>query len=241
LTLQNKPVLGRDVATAKQTTPRTIAIDGPVASGKSAVGSLLSRRLGYRFLDTGVMYRAFAWWTLEQGVDPRDEEAVGKLAQTVRMDVSTAAADNDAFNRIEVGGVDATPFLARPDVEANVSLVSRVPAVRAAMVAIQRRMVESGGVIVVGRDIGTVVLPDAALKVYLDASREERARRRYVQAKARGDTTTLDAVLQELARRDKIDSSRKASPLRPADDAIILNTDGLELEQVVDKILAMTR
>ena len=232
----------REISTTPQKPPRTIAIDGPGASGKSAVGGLLARRLGYRFLDTGVMYRALTWLILEQGTRPQDEETVGRAAKSVRMDVSTAPPDRDEPSSVSVNGRDATQFLARPDVEANVSLVSRLPAVREAMVAIQRR--EAGrpaGIVVAGRDIGTVVLPDADLKVYLDASPEERARRRQEQAERRGDAMTQEDVLGDLARRDAIDSTREASPLRPAADAVILDTDGLSLEQVVERILAMTQ
>ena len=239
--MQGKNAL-REVVATQRRAPRTIAIDGPGASGKSAVGRLLARRLGYRFLDTGVMYRALTWFILEQGASPQDEETVGRAAKSARMDVSTAPPDSDEPSSVSVNGRDATPFLARPDVEANVSLVSRLPAVREAMVAIQRwEASRAAGIVVAGRDIGTVVLPDADLKVYLDASPEERARRRQEQAQQRGDAMTQEGVLEELARRDSIDSTREASPLRPAADAVILDTDGLNLEQVVERILAMTQ
>ena len=232
----------KEISTTPQKPPRTIAIDGPGASGKSAVGRLLARRLGYRFLDTGVMYRALTWFILEQGASPQDEETVGRAAKSVRMHVSTAPPDGDEPSSVSVNGRDATQFLARRDVEANVSLVSRLPAVREAMVAIQRREASrAAGIVVAGRDIGTVVLPDADLKVYLDASPGERARRRQKQAQRRGDAITRAGVLEERARRDTIDSTREASPLRPAADAVILDSDGLSLEQVVEQILAMTQ
>jgi cytidylate kinase len=202
------------------------------------VGSLLARRLGFRFLDTGMMYRAFTWLVLERGVEPGDEETVGRMARQVSMNVSTTAAEQ---SQVHVDGVDATPFLVRPNVEANVSEVSRLPAVREAMVRIQREEARRGGIVVAGRDIGTVVLPDADLKVYLDASREERARRRWEQARLRGETVSQESVLRELERRDAIDSGRELSPLRPAADALILETDGLSLEQVVDKIMALAQ
>jgi cytidylate kinase len=140
-----------------------------------------------------------------------------------------------------VDGRDATDFLVRPDVEAAVSLVSRLPAVREAMVRLQREIAEHGQIVVAGRDIGTVVMPDADLKVYLDASRLERARRRYEQARLRGQSITLKSVLDELERRDGIDSSRETSPLRAADDAVVLPTDGLNPDQVVERILALAR
>ena len=221
--------------------PRTIAIDGPGASGKSAVGRLVAERLGYRFLDTGAMYRALTWFVLESGVDPADEERLAQIALQTSMTVGTAREGSGRHNSVLVEGKDATPFLVRPDVESAVSLVSRVPAVREAMVAVQRRIAAEGAIVMAGRDIGTTVLPDAALKVYLDASPEERARRRQRQATARGEKAELESVLEGLARRDAIDSGRETSPLRPAADAVIIDTDGLNLEQVVERVMALTR
>jgi cytidylate kinase len=230
--------VGEETAEERHGNPRTIAIDGPVASGKSAVGSLLAKRLGFRFLDTGAMYRAFTWLLLERGIAPQDEEAISVLAGQVSMTVSTTA---DERSQVHVDGVEVTAFLVRPEVEANVSDVSRLSVVREAMVRIQREEAQRGEIVVVGRDIGTVVLPDADLKVYLDAPRLERARRRWEQAQLRGETVSIASVMQELERRDAIDSGRELSPLRPAADALILQTDGLSLEQVVERILALTR
>jgi len=230
--------VGEETAEERHGNPRTIAIDGPVASGKSAVGSLLAKRLGFRFLDTGAMYRAFTWLLLERGIAPQDEEAISALAGQVSMTVSTTA---DERSQVHVDGVEVTAFLVRPEVEANVSDVSRLSVVREAMVRIQREEAQRGEIVVVGRDIGTVVLPDADLKVYLDAPRLERARRRWEQAQLRGETVSIASVMQELERRDAIDSGRELSPLRPAADALILQTDGLSLEQVVERILALTR
>ncbi|HEY5113760.1 MAG TPA: (d)CMP kinase [Coriobacteriia bacterium] len=221
--------------------PTKVAIDGPVACGKSAVGNLVARRLGFRFLDTGMMYRAITWLVLERGIDPENEKAVIDLAREVKMEVSAALPDSEDSSRVTVDGQDATDFLVRPDVENAVSLVSRLPEVREAMVRVQREIAESGEIVVAGRDIGTVVMPDADLKVYLDASRLERARRRYEQARLRGQSITLKSVLDELERRDGIDSARETSPLRPAEDAVILPTDGLNPDQVVERILALAR
>ena len=219
--------------------PTKIAIDGPVACGKSAVGMIVARRLGYRFLDTGMMYRAFTWLVLVRGVDPEDEAGVAKLAKEVKVEVTATLPGSEESGRVLVDGEDATAFLVRPDVEAAVSLVSRLPVVREAMVRLQREVSEDGEIVVAGRDIGTVVLPDASLKVYLEASRLERARRRYEQARLRGQEITLKSVLDELERRDGIDSSRETSPLRAADDAVVLPTDGLNPDQVVERILAL--
>jgi cytidylate kinase len=187
------------------------------------------------------MYRAFTWYVLERGVDPEDEKAVTDLAKDFKREVSAALPGSEESSRVTIDGKDVTDVLVRPDVENAVSLVSRLPEVREAMVRVQREIAESGGIVVAGRDIGTVVMPDAGLKIYLEASRLERARRRYEQARLRGQSITLKSVLDELERRDGIDSSRANSPLRPADDAQILPTDGLNPDQVVERILALAR
>jgi cytidylate kinase len=153
--------------------------------------------------------------------------------------VTASLPNSDESGRVLVDGEDATAYLVRPDVEAAVSLVSRLPVVREAMVRLQREVAEGDEIVVAGRDIGTVVLPDADLKIYLEASRLERARRRYEQARLRGQEITLKSVLDELERRDGIDSSREDSPLRAADDAVVLPTDGLNPDQVVERILAL--
>ncbi|MDI6858050.1 MAG: (d)CMP kinase [Dehalococcoidia bacterium] len=215
--------------------PPTIAIDGPVAAGKTAVGAEVARRLGYRFLDTGSMYRAFTWFILERGINPDDAERLQQAASSVRLTVTGV----NEHARILVDGEDATPHLTSARVESAVSQVSRVPAVRRAMVDIQRAAAAGGGVVMAGRDIGTVVLPDAGLKVYLNASREERARRRQEQMALRGEETSFETVLADLTRRDAIDSNREASPLRPARDAVIIDSDGLTLEQVVERVISL--
>lgn len=220
--------------------PSVIAIDGPSASGKSAVGRQVARRLRYRFLDTGAMYRAMTWWMLRQGIDPARPADVGRLANTAEVTMYPETPGTGEGSRIWVDGAEATPFLRTAEVEAAVSLVSRVPAVRRAMVAQQRRMAQQR-MVVAGRDIGTVVLPDAPLKVYLDASAEERARRRYRELQGQGVDVDLAAVLEDLRRRDNIDSRRRISPLRPAPDAVIINTDGLSLDEVVEQVLTLVR
>lgn len=238
---------GRDAATieneASATPERTggdaasIAIDGPVASGKSAVGSRLARHLGYRLVDTGMMYRAITCLALDEGTGLRDEAALAALGATAHIDVQPGPAGDPDAARVLVNGSDVTGRLRSPEVGEAVSLVSRVPGVRRAMVAIQREIANEGRVVMVGRDIGTVVLPDAPLKAYLDASAGERARRRHAELQAAGRTETLDEVRAELAMRDEIDSQRDASPLRPADDALIIDTDNMTIQQVVDAIL----
>jgi len=216
-----------------------IAIDGPSAAGKSSVGQEVARRLGYAFLDTGNLYRALTWLALRRGVPVEDEEALAALARRARMRLAPAAPGSPEPSAILVEGEDVTPHLRRPEVEALVSQVARVPAVRQALLALQRRLAGRGGVVMAGRDIGTVVLPAAQLKVYLDASPDERARRRHRELQAQGLRVPLSQVAQELARRDQIDSQREAAPLRPAQDAVIVQTDGLTLAQVVARVMGL--
>ena len=201
------------------------------------MGHSVARRLSIRFLDTGTMYRAFAWAALQRGIDPKDGKALAKLAQTldVRLEL-----DGDRQTLL-VGGEDAAPHLREPEVEQAVSHVSAVPAVRAAMVALQRKVAQGGPIVMVGRDIGTVVLKDAALKVFLKASREVRATRRYEEQRERGRETNYDEVLAGLALRDKIDTERADSPLRPAEDAVQVDTDSLTVDQVVQRILELLK
>lgn len=220
-------------------TVTTIAIDGPAASGKSAVGAALAAGLGYRFFDTGAMYRAITWIALIRGIDVRDAVALAAFAERAKISVLDAPPGTVSPTGVVVDGEDATPHLRDPNVEASVSLVSRVPGVRAALVRIQRDLAAEGGVVMAGRDIGTVVLPDAGLKVYLDASREVRARRRAAQMRESGLEPDFDALVADLERRDGIDSSREASPLTAAADAVIINTDQLTVEEVVRRIEAL--
>lgn len=220
-------------------TPRVIAIDGPAAAGKSTVGRLIASRLGYPFLDTGAIYRAMTWTALHRGVDLGDEEALTSLAESLTIDVGPPPTDGIEPSTIFVDGEDVTPFLRRTEVEAAVSLVSRIPGVRHALVRVQRDLAGRNDVVMAGRDIGTVVLPQADLKVYLDASLQERARRRHAELQALGQDFSEEDVLRDLQRRDRIDSQRAVSPLRPADDAIALDTDGLTLDEVVQRVMQL--
>ncbi len=213
-----------------------IAIDGPAASGKSTIGKLLADRLGYLYFDTGVMYRAVTLASLGRGIPIADEAAVTRLAEALRIDVMRPTVPDGRQYTVLVDGVDVTWEIRRPEVDANVSPVSAYPGVRAALTAQQRRIGAAGQVVMVGRDIGTVVMPDADLKVYLDATVEERARRRYSEIVARGEAADYDAVLAAMRRRDRIDSTRTAAPLRAAADAVVLDTTCLSIEQVVQRI-----
>ena len=205
----------------------------------STVGSALAARFGYRFFDTGAMYRAMIWLALERDVDVRDEAALAALAGGATITVRESPIGAGEATTVLLDGEDATPHLRDAVVEANVSLVSRVPGVRQALVRIQRDLADGGGVVMAGRDIGSVVLPDADIKVYLDASREVRARRRAEQMGGEDAEAAYDAILSELVVRDRIDSSRAASPLTAAAGAVIITTDALSIEEVVRRIAAL--
>ena len=238
---------------------RTIAVDGPAASGKTVVGRRLAESLGYWFLDTGIMYRAVTWLALERGVSPDDSEGLGRLAGAIQL--RPVSKQGEA---VEVAGIRVGPELRENRVDSNVSNVSRHPTVREALVEQQRNYAatvvwgpdeeshaashphpypppegegKSGGIVMIGRDIGTVVLPDAGLKVYLTASAGERAVRRCREMRERGQMADLETVLAEIETRDAIDSSREASPLRPASDAWELDTTCMEVDEVVNDIL----
>jgi len=212
--------------------PSTIAIDGPAASGKSTIGEMLSQRLGYLYFDTGVMYRAVTWAALERSISIEDEAAVTALAEQLRIDVISPTLDDGRQYTVLADGVDVTWAIRAPEVDAHVSPVSAYPGVRRALVAQQRRVAAEGLVVMVGRDIGTVVLPDADFKLYLDASVEERARRRWREVRARGEEADYEVVLALMRRRDEIDSHRAASPLCVADDAVVVDTTDQGIEEV---------
>ncbi len=217
--------------------PPIIAIDGPAASGKSTVAAALARKLGYLYFDTGVMYRAATWAALERGVAISDEAAVTQLTESLQIDVKPPSVDDGRQYDVLCDGVDVTWAIRSPDVDAYVSPVSVYPGVRSALTAQQRRIGLRGQVVMVGRDIGTVVLPEAPLKIYLDASAEERARRRYQEVQARGDQTqTYEDILANVKQRDAIDSSRATAPLRRAPDAVIINSTQLSVDEVIARV-----
>lgn len=216
-----------------------IAIDGPAASGKSTIGRLLAEELGYIYLDTGVMYRAVTWAALDRHIPIEDEAAVAGLARTLRIDVLRPTVEDGRQCTVLVDGQDVTWDIRRPEVDHGVSPVSAYAGVRAALTEEQRRMGREGRIVMVGRDIGTVVLPKADLKIYLDATLEERAGRRYREILARGEPAVLAEVLAAVRRRDEIDSSRSLAPLQPADDAVVVDTTFLSVEQVLERVLAL--
>ena len=217
-----------------------IAIDGPAASGKTTVGRLLAEKLDFLFLDTGIMYRATTLAALKQNVDVTDEAAVVALAKTLEMDILPVADEHDDGRAYTVllASEDVTWELATPQVDANVSQVSTYPEVRDEMVRRQREIGRQGRVVMVGRDIGTVVLPDAPLKLYISATAEERARRRWKERQERGSRESYERILADVVRRDTIDSSREHAPLRAARDAIIIDTTGRSIDEILAEIMA---
>lgn len=217
-----------------------IAIDGPAASGKSTIGKLLAEHLGYLYFDTGVMYRAVTCIALQRYIPIEDQEAVTELANQVQIDVRQSSSSGLDGYEVFVDGKDVTEEIRLPNVDAHVSVVSAFPGVRQALSLQQRRVGLRGNIVMVGRDIGTVILPEASLKVFLDASVKERAKRRYLEAHKRGDTSTMQEILESMIERDRIDSTRDIAPLKPAEDAIIIDTDGLSIEQVLDYLIKIT-
>lgn len=209
-----------------------VAIDGPAGTGKSSVSRGLARALGARYLDTGAMYRMVTLAVLRAGINPTDDEAVGRIGSTVQLSV-----DGD---RCFLAGEDVSAEIRGDEVTRTVSAVSAVPAVRARLVGLQREIAQGPGTVVVeGRDIGTVVLPDAPVKIFLTASAETRARRRNDQNVAAGLTDDYDAVLADVRRRDHLDSTRAVSPLRAAADAVVVDTSEMTEGQVIDHLLEL--
>lgn len=226
-----------------------ITIDGPAASGKSTVGYQLGRRLDFLFFDTGVMYRAVAWAILDRGIDSADDEAVGRVAGQLPIGVKAPGADTQDGRQatIQIGDLDVTWSIRSPRVDSIVSVVAANRLVRQELSRKQRLIglehgsgaAEKAGVVMAGRDIGTVVLPEAPLKIYLKAPLEERARRRYSELVERGNEADFAKIMDDMRLRDQIDSERAVAPLRPARDAFQIRTDGASVLEVVEQILPL--
>lgn len=225
----------------KNTPPSIIALDGPAASGKSTLGNSIANALGYLFFDTGIMYRAVTWIALQHDMDLRNEAAITDLAQNAQIDIRPPSKSDGRSCDVIIGDKDVTWEMRDGEVDANVSVVSAYAGVRQALSEQQRRIGMRGKVVMVGRDIGTVVLPEADLKIYLDASAEERARRRYDEIIARGEQADYDEILRKVIERDRIDSTRAVAPLRPADDAVIIDSDKLNADQVFAQVMELCK
>ncbi|RJG13826.1 (d)CMP kinase [Pseudomonas cavernicola] len=213
-----------------------IAIDGPSGSGKGTVAGLLAKKLGWSLLDSGALYRLLAFAARNHGVDLTNEEAMKVLA--AHLDVQFIAATNGQPQRIILEGDEVTDAIRNEQVGAGASQVAALPAVRDALLQRQRAFLEAPGLVADGRDMGTVVFPEAPLKIFLTASAEERARRRYLQLKAKGDDVSLTSLLDEIRARDERDTQRAVAPLKPAPDAIQLDSTELSIEQVLERILS---
>jgi cytidylate kinase len=209
-----------------------VAIDGPSGAGKGTVARAVASRLGYRHIDTGAMYRAIAWKALQQGADIADETAVARIGERAAFDLEQG--------RVVIDGHDVAAAIRTPDIDRAAAAVARHPSVRRVLVARQRAFGEGGGIVMEGRDIGTVVFPDADVKLYLDASPDERARRRAADpAHASSKTAQLAEVATALAERDRSDSTRAVSPLIVAADAVVIDTTGVPIEGVIERVLAL--
>ena len=215
----------------------SVAIDGPVGSGKSTIAREVARALGFDYLDTGALYRAIGWYALERGETPEDTAAVDALLSDISLDVSYEGERQKTY----VNSTGVTDLIRTPRVSLAASAVSSNPAVRAFLLQAQRDMAEAHDIVMDGRDIGTVVLPNANVKIFLTASPEERAKRRFEELQESDPHITFDEVLRDLIRRDEQDSRRAAAPLRPAEDAVVLDTTGNELSQSIEQVLTIVR
>ena len=218
-----------------------VAIDGPTAAGKSTVARGVARRLGLLYVDTGAMYRSVAVTALRRAIDLGDADAVTRLANSMVIEFRPAATGGEPSNRVLVDGEDVTEAIRTPEASDAASRVSVIGGVREAMVARQRVMGTDGGVVMEGRDIGTVVFPDADVKIFLNASLEVRARRRHAELLARGQTVDLEEVRRSEAERDRRDETRTHSPLRPAEGAVVLDTTTTTAEEVAEVIVRIVR
>lgn len=219
--------------------PKNIAIDGPAASGKTTIGTIVANKIGYMCLDTGIMYRAVAFQALKEGIEIADETVVTRLAERIAIDIQPATSEDGRQFDVMINGEDHTWDIRTAAVNATVSEVSVYLGVRRAMTVQQRKIAEKGKIVMIGRDIGTVVLPDAELKIYLDASVEVRAQRRYIEDLSHGKDACLEDVVESLRHRDEIDSGRAIAPLMPADDAVIIDSDQMTVYEVVEYVMGL--
>ncbi len=224
---------------APRALPKIIAIDGPAGAGKTTVAEALAKQLGYLYFDTGILYRTVTLAALRHNLTLDDQAALATLVDEIVIAITAATVNDGRHLTVLLDGEDVTWAIRTPEVNQNVSIVSAQKVVRESLLQRQRAIAAQGGVIMAGRDIGTVVLPNADLKIYLDASPKERAIRRAAEEQARGIQRPFEAVQEEIDQRDELDSHRAVSPLRQAEDAVVVNTDGLPIDQVLAKINAV--
>lgn len=218
---------------AEQVRKLIVAIDGPAGAGKSTVAKRLAKELGYTYMDTGAMYRAFAWKVMKEGIDLSDEKKLERVLQ----DTSIELLEQDGRSSVLLNGVDVTDRIRTPELSQLASRVSTSKIVRERMVELQRDMGSHGGVVAEGRDIGTVVFPNAEVKVFLDASSEERARRRFEELRSQGREVTVEETLEEMEQRDRRDRERDVAPLRKAEDAVVIDSTQAGVDGVVGRIM----
>ena len=234
---------GRSVEKLKPTSPpRTnlkIAIDGPAGAGKSTVAKLVADQLGFLYIDTGAMYRAVTWLVLQNGVSIEDEPGIIEIVRTAQILLKPGDKSSHQLARVFVNGKEITKYIRTQEITKLVSPLSTIPAVRAYLVEQQRNMARGGGVVADGRDIGTVVLPDADIKIFLTASPEVRAQRRFRELKAMGQAVEYEEILKDIVERDQRDSNRTIAPLRMAEDAVLILTDNMRIDEVVSHIIAL--
>lgn len=216
----------------------SIAIDGPSGAGKSTLAKYLAEKCRFVYIDTGAMYRAVGWWAMFCGIDPREEEKVKQLLPEIEMEIMH---DDAGVQRVWVCGTDVSDKIRTPEVSMAASEISKIPEVRLKLVELQRKIAERQNVVMDGRDIGTVVLPESRVKIFLTASPEERAQRRYLELQEKGVPGTYQEVLEDIIKRDRNDSTRAFSPLRKAEDATEVDTTGLSLEEASEKLLETVR
>jgi cytidylate kinase len=213
-----------------------VAIDGPAGAGKSSVAKMTAEKLGYVYVDTGAMYRAITWSVLDLNLDLNDIRGILNMLEHIDLTLKPSHAGQQVW----INGQDVTSRIRSPLINQNVSRIAQMPNVRQFLTDIQKRMSSEGGIVMDGRDIGTVVMPDAQLKIFLTASVQERARRRYVEMNAAGDELEMDQLIKEISERDRMDEEREISPLRQAEDAIFLDCTELSMHQVIDTIVELS-
>lgn len=217
----------------------TIAIDGPAGAGKSTIARILAKKLGYKYIDSGAIYRAITLLAIEQGIELGDEIGLSKIANNVN--IKFLPPDQNGINRVILNNVDVTDKLRGGIIDKNVSRIARVKGVRDALLIIQRRLTENNNIVMDGRDIGSRVLPDADLKLYITASIEERTQRRFAELKEKGIDVDYEDIKSEIYKRDKLDKERKISPLVKTEDAVLLDTTNMSINEVLTKIIEIKK